>query len=380
MKMNITGNGARNLNRAALNSSRSTKMRKSSATAVTGRQLNCNHNATATKRTAINSSARKPLQPSKTNRPVLNSSARRTPATDARNNKLNSGLRALKKLNSNKTAILKELEGWFTPDEAKEYVDSFEKETGATITKLATDEEVDKYDGVFWATKDGKESLWCRDNGAWVEKEELDSSKNLNSAEGEADDNELAASESTEAPASEEEATNNDEEGFDVTELLIVQEPESKELSLFIPDTPEEALPEDVEVIATVEPATAEDLDSSCGGKKKLNSSEEDGAEAATEDEAKGDTAEESTEEEEAVIELPDGETVEVEDIFVVQTDDGEYDLFIAEEDAELPEDVEVVGETVAVEEDEVLNSSRQVKKAMEKLNSSKKTDNKATK
>lgn len=284
-----------------------------------------------------------------------------------------------KKLNSNRSAILKELEDWFDKDEAVEYLDSFEDQTGATATKLATDEEVDKYDGVFWATKNGKESLWCLHNGMWVEKD-LDSAKKLNSAEGEATEESETTSEK---PAEETSEETTSEEEIDVTELLIVQEPESKELSLFIPDTPEEAVPEDVEVIATVETATAEDLDSSCGGKKKLNSSEEDGAEAATEDEAKEDEAKESesTEaEEEAVIELPDGETVEVEDIFVVQTDDGEYDLFIAEEDAELPEDVEVVGEAVAVDEDEVLNSSRQVKKAMAKLNSSKKTVKKAKK
>lgn len=398
MKMKITGNSARNLNKAALNSGRATRRpMNSSRQTDERRQLNCNHNAT--RRPAVNAAARRPIAPAATERPMLNSSARRPVsrltntkadlkssrrparplATDDKNNKLNSARRRpLKKLNSNRSAILKELEGWFDKDEAVEYLDSFEEQTGATATKLATDEEVDKYDGVFWATKDGKESLWCLHNGMWVEQdldsaknpnstEDIDSAKNLNSAEGEATENaestETAAEETTaEETTSEETAA----EEIEVTDFLIVQDPESKELSLFIPDTPEEAVPEEVEVIATVESATAEDLDSSCGGKKKLNSSEEDGAESATEDEAKEDTAKESesTEgEEEAVVELPDGETVEVEDIFVVQTDDGEYDLFIAEEDAELPEEVEVVGEAVAVDEDEILNSSRQLKK-----------------
>lgn len=165
----------------------------------------------------------------------------------------------------------------------------------------------------------------------------------------------------------------------DVTELLIVQDPESKELSLFIQDTEDETLPESVEVIAAVDPATEADLDSSCGGKKKLNSSEEDGAENAADDAAdaeKADDAETETEtaEEEIEIELADGDTVAVDDIYVVQSEDGELDLFIAEEGAELPESVEVVGEAVAVDESEVLDSSRKmIKRTGAKLNAGKK-------
>ena len=172
------------------------------------------------------------------------------------------------------------------------------------------------------------------------------------------------------------EETAADEGAVDVTELLIVQDPETKELSLFIQDDEDETLPESVEVIAAVEPATEADLDSSCGGKKKLNSSEEDGAEKATDDDAdKADEKADDTEttEEEIEIELPDGETVEVDDIYVVQSEDGELDLFIAEEGAELPEEVEVVGEAVAVDESEVLDSSRKmIKKAGKALNSGK--------
>ena len=180
------------------------------------------------------------------------------------------------------------------------------------------------------------------------------------------------------------EETTVDEGAVDVTELLIVQDPESKELSLFIQDDEEETLPESVEVIAAVEPATEADLDSSCGGKKKLNSSEEDGAENAAEgaDNAENantdaDTAETEAETEtEAVeIELADGETVAVDDIYVVQSEDGELDLFIAEEGAELPESVEVVGEAVAVDESEVLDSSRKMIKRGKALNAGKKAD-----
>ena len=176
-----------------------------------------------------------------------------------------------------------------------------------------------------------------------------------------------------------EEVPTNDDGAVDVTELLIVQDPESRELSLFIQDNEDETLPESVEVIAAVDPATEADLDSSCGGKKKLNSSEEDGAEKAAEDDADADTdadtAETETETEESVeIELADGDTVAVDDIYVVQSEDGELDLFIAEEGAELPESVEVVGEAVAVDESEVLDSSRKmIKRTGAKLNAGKK-------
>lgn len=175
------------------------------------------------------------------------------------------------------------------------------------------------------------------------------------------------------------EETAVDDGAVDVTELLIVQDPESKELSLFIQDDEEETLPESVEVIAAVEPATEADLDSSCGGKKKLNSSEEDGAEKAADNDAEANADAEKaddtdTAEEEIEIELPDGETVEVDDIYVVQSEDGELDLFIAEEGAELPESVEVVGEAIAVDESEVLDSSRKmIKRTGAKLNAGKK-------
>ena len=130
----------------------------------------------------------------------------------------------------------------------------------------------------------------------------------------------------------EEELENKEEQTPEVavTELLIVQEPETKELSLFVPESEDEAVPENVEVIATVETATEEDLDSAChskkkvnaacGDKKKLNSSEGENNDEGTEEEAKKETSED-------VVELPDGETVEIEDIFVVQDEDGEYDL-----------------------------------------------------
>ena len=200
--------------------------------------------------------------------------------------------------------------------------------------------------------------------------------RKLNSSEEDAFDNaDIDTTEITEtevpAETAEAETETVDEGAVDVTELLIVQDPESKEISLFIQDDEDETLPESVEVIAAVEPATEADLDSSCGGKKKLNSSEEDGAENAADETAEGEPDAETTEEVE--IELPDGDTVEVEDIYVVQSEDGELDLFIAEEGAELPESVEVVGEAVAVDESEVLDSSRKmIKRTGKNLNSNK--------
>lgn len=82
-----------------------------------------------------------------------------------------------KKLNSSREDIVKELLEYFSPEEAEEYVDSFEEQTGAKATRLATPDEAEQYDGDFWAIKDGKESLWCRGNGYWYECNELDSSR-----------------------------------------------------------------------------------------------------------------------------------------------------------------------------------------------------------
>lgn len=383
--MKITGNSARNLNKAALNSSRATRRPMNSSRMIDEqRQLNCNHKAT--RRSAVNAAARRPVASVATERPMLNSSARRSLDNDDKNYKLNSACRPLEKLNSNRSAILEELDGWFDKDEAVEYLDSFENTTGATATKLATDEEVDKYDGVFWATKDGKESLWCLHNGMWVE-QDLDSAKNLNSAEGDSeakDDNKeeetATEEEAKEEPATEkeeavteEETTVTDADGNDIVveNLLIVQDPESKEISLFVPESEDDALPEGVEVIAEVEATT--ELDSSCHGKaKKLNSAEGEATEDA-ETEAKED---EAATEEEAEVELPDGEVVDVEDIYVVQdTETKELDIFIVEEDNDaVPEGVEVIGEATPADDETVLDSARKLKKFTEanKINSSK--------
>lgn len=110
------------------------------------------------------------------NKPICKAGAQVKPATAPqrrpRNTKLNSSRKSLaqmRKLNCSRESVIEELKGWFSPEEAEEYVNEFEDTTGAQITRLASDEEVNQYDGEFWATKDGKESLWCRHNGMWIE-------------------------------------------------------------------------------------------------------------------------------------------------------------------------------------------------------------------
>ena len=98
-----------------------------------------------------------------------------------RNTELNSSKKLLdsikdrrkQKLNCSRGQVIDQLvneEGIYTLDEAEELVSSFEEQTGATVDRLATPEEVEEQDGEFWATKDGRTSLWCRGNGMWYEK------------------------------------------------------------------------------------------------------------------------------------------------------------------------------------------------------------------
>lgn len=104
--------------------------------------------------------------------------------------------RRKQKLNCSREEAINQLvneEQIYTQEEAEELIDAFEAQTGAKVERLATIDEVDKYDGEFWATKDGVTKLWCRGNGRWYVKEDstedpddnwdfLDSSKKVNSA------------------------------------------------------------------------------------------------------------------------------------------------------------------------------------------------------
>jgi hypothetical protein len=83
--------------------------------------------------------------------------------------------RRKQKLNCSREEVINQLvneEQIYTQEEAEELIDAFEERTGATVERLATIDEVDNYDGEFWATKDGVTQLWCRGNGGWYVKED----------------------------------------------------------------------------------------------------------------------------------------------------------------------------------------------------------------
>lgn len=162
-------------------------------------------------------------------------------------------------------------------------------------------------------------------------------------------------------------------------DALIVQNPETKEVSLFVATEDDEVLPESVDVIAEVTPVVeGAVLDSSRRLKRfttaKLNSSK--GCLNSDSDVCPGcgKPADECTCEPGTVaydeIQLPDATVVEVENILVVQGEDDDLGLFMPETaDDAVPEDYEVVAVATPVAEVEVLDSSRRLKKAGKKLN-----------
>lgn len=91
--------------------------------------------------------------------------------------------RRKQKLNCSRAEVINQLvneEQIYTQEEAEELIDAFEEKTGATVERLATADEVDEYDGEFWATKDGVTKLWCRgDDGWYVKEEDYDSDGSL---------------------------------------------------------------------------------------------------------------------------------------------------------------------------------------------------------
>lgn len=103
------------------------------------------------------------------------------PKRRPRNQELNSSKKTLpdsirsrrrQKLNCSRESVINQLvneEQIYTQEEAEELIDSFEEQTGATVVRLATMDEVENEDGEFWATKDGKTTLWCRGNGFWYD-------------------------------------------------------------------------------------------------------------------------------------------------------------------------------------------------------------------
>lgn len=163
-------------------------------------------------------------------------------------------------------------------------------------------------------------------------------------------------------------------------DALIVQNPETKEVSLFVATEDDEALPESVDVIAEVTPVVeGAVLDSSRRLKRfaaaKLNSSKGClNSEAEDVCPACGNPVAECTCEPGTVaydeIQLPDDTVVEVENILVVQGEDDDLGLFMPETaDEAVPDEYEVVAVATPIAEAEVLDSSRRLKKADKKLN-----------
>lgn len=222
------------------------------------------------------------------------------PARRPRNQELNSSKklpdsiknRRKQKLNCSREKVIDQLvneEQIYTQEEAEELVSSFEEQTGATVERLATVEEVEEQDGEFWATKDGRTTLWCRGNGMWYDSgisdegdaldsscgENLDSSaegtaesegdQSLNSSEGEGEGDEGFAEEpagDADGGESVGEGANLDdikittESGNEVSmqDIKIVQNPDTNELAIFIPEDEEETIPEGFTVIGMVVP------------------------------------------------------------------------------------------------------------------------------
>lgn len=79
----------------------------------------------------------------------------------------------IRKLNCSRESVLQELRRWLSEEEAKDYLEAFENETGTQVVRLASPEEA-ALDGDFWAVKDGKEQLWYRTDGEWYTKDDLD--------------------------------------------------------------------------------------------------------------------------------------------------------------------------------------------------------------
>lgn len=156
-------------------------------------------------------------------------------------------------------------------------------------------------------------------------------------------------------------------------EALIVQNPETKEVSLFVATEDDEVLPESVDVIAEVTPVVEDAvLDSSRRLKRfaaaKLNSSKGCLNSDADVCPGCGKPADECTCEPGTVaydeIQLPDDTVVEVENILVVQGEDDDLGLFMPETaDEAVPDEYEVVAVATPVAETEVLDSSRRLKK-----------------
>jgi hypothetical protein len=206
--------------------------------------------------------------------------------------------------------------------------------------------------------------------------------KKLNSSEEDAAETE--ASTETEVQDTGVDGGDDAAETADLLEdALIVQNPETKEVSLFVATEEDEPVPPEVDVIAEVTPiGEADVLDSSRRFKNfataKLNSSKDCLNSDADVCPGCGKPYDECECEPGTVaydeIQLPDDTIVEVENIVVVKDDDDDLGLFMPETaDEVVPEGYEVVAVATPTAEADVLDSSRRMKKSnAKKLNSKK--------
>lgn len=280
--------------------------------------------------------------------------------------KINSSRR--KRLNSSKKSEILELTGWSHDDLA----DAFDQWIYDGGGEYEEDEQFDRFaDAVAQSVERGDTEDYFGIPLKASRRKRLNSSEDNITADDDVQDTGIDGGDTATETA----------ELLD--DALIVQNPETKEVSLFVATEDDEVLPESVDVIAEVTPVVeGAVLDSSRRLKRfaasKLNSSKgclnSDSEDVCP---ACGNPVSECTCEPGTVaydeIQLPDDTVVEVENILVVQDDKGELGLFMPEDAEEaVPEGYEVVATATPAAEADVLDSSRRMKKSnAKKLNSS---------
>ena len=284
------------------------------------------------------------------------------PARRPRNQELNSSKklpdsiksRRKQKLNCSREQVINQLvneEQIYTQEEAEELVSSFEEQTGATVERLATVKEVEEKDGEFWATKDGRTTLWCRGNGMWydsgisAEGDALDSSA---CSDNTADES-LNSSEITEDDFEYDEAgsgiSTKDYMGYTIYKSIPDEDSGSVGYMVYDGDYPQsfDTLEECKEFIRdTLNSSKKINSASSKYSSKALNcSSEEPEGDADG-----GESVAEGVDAPDIKITTESGNEVSMQDIKIVQNPDtNELAIFIPEDEEEtIPEGFTVIG------------------------------------
>lgn len=296
------------------------------------------------------------------------------PARRPRNQELNSSKklpesikdRRKQKLNCSREQVIDQLvneEQIYTQEEAEELIDAFEEQTGATVERLATMDEVDNYDGEFWATRDGVTELWCRGNGFWYPRKEDRIGEDLDSACGDKSDIDSACGDKSDLDSAEGDGTASgiitlyDDfaklKDFDIEKLI------KERVTRMIPDADVtiEKL-NDTQMKVTVKCADADttraklavessDVTKSVDWENNLNNSLETDETVETEESNLNCSEDES---EDIKIITESGNEVSMREIKVVQDPNtNELALFIPEnEDDVIPEGFTVIGDVVS--------------------------------